>query len=51
VWGDADAFFPVDLAKKLAAAFPAATLTTVPDGRTFISMDFPDQVADVISAA
>lgn len=51
VWGDADAFFPVGLAKKLAAAFPAATLTTVPDGRTFISMDFPEQVADVISAA
>ena len=51
VWGDADAFFPLDLAEKLAAAFPDATLTTVPGGRTFISVDFPDLVADVIGAA
>ncbi|HEY4459912.1 MAG TPA: alpha/beta hydrolase [Pseudonocardiaceae bacterium] len=51
VWGDADAFFPVSLAEKLTAAFPDATLTTIPGGRTFISMEFPEQVADVISAA
>jgi pimeloyl-ACP methyl ester carboxylesterase len=51
VWGEADAFFPIALAEKLVAAFPNATLTTVPGGRTFISMDFPEQVADVISAA
>jgi pimeloyl-ACP methyl ester carboxylesterase len=49
VWGDADICFPMKFAEKLAAAFPDATLTTVPDGRTFIPLEFPDQVADVIS--
>jgi pimeloyl-ACP methyl ester carboxylesterase len=50
VWGDADPFFPIGFAKRLAAAFPDATLTPVRGGRTFVSMDFPDQVADVIAA-
>ena len=49
VWGDADRCFPVSLAQRLAAAFPDATLTTVPGGRTFISMDFPQRVADAIA--
>jgi pimeloyl-ACP methyl ester carboxylesterase len=51
VWGDADKCFPISFAKKLAAAFPNATLATVPGGRTFIPMDFPEQVADEISNA
>jgi len=51
VWGDADPFFPISFAERLAAAFPNATLTTVPGGRTFVSMEFPEQVADVISQA
>lgn len=50
-WGDADIFFPLSFGQKLAAAFPNGTLTPVPGGRTFISMEFPDQVADVISNA
>ena len=49
VWGDADKCFPIGFAEKLAGAFPNGTLTPVPGGRTFISMEFPDQVADVIS--
>ena len=49
VWGDADRYFPISVAEKLTAAFPNATLTTVPGGRTFISMEFPEQVADVIA--
>ncbi len=49
VWGDADKCFPMSFAKRLAAAFPNGTLTAVPGGRTFISMEFPEQVADVIS--
>ena len=49
VWGDADEFFPVSFAERLAGAFPHATLTLVPGGRTFVSMEFPDQVADVIA--
>ncbi|WP_211191604.1 alpha/beta fold hydrolase [Actinoplanes sp. TBRC 11911] len=50
VWGDADPYFPIGFAQRLAAAFPDATLTPVPGGRTFVSMDFPHQVADVITA-
>ena len=51
VWGDDDRFFTISLAEKLAAAFPNGTLTTVPGGRTFISMEFPELVADAISDA
>jgi len=50
-WGDADIFFPLSFGQKLAAAFPNGSLTAVPGGRTFISMEFPDQVADVIATA
>jgi pimeloyl-ACP methyl ester carboxylesterase len=49
VWGDADRCFPISFAEKLAAAFPNGTLTRVPGGRTCISMEFPDQVAEVVS--
>jgi pimeloyl-ACP methyl ester carboxylesterase len=49
VWGDADSFFPVEFGRKLAAAFPNSRLTPVRGGRTFISMEFPEQVADVIT--
>jgi pimeloyl-ACP methyl ester carboxylesterase len=48
VWGDADTCFTITFAQRLAAAFPNATLTPVPGGRTFISMEFPEQVADAI---
>jgi pimeloyl-ACP methyl ester carboxylesterase len=51
VWGDADPFFPMSFARRLAAAFPNATLTTVPGGRTFVPMDYPEPVADAISHA
>jgi len=51
VWGDADIFFPLSFGQKLAAAFPNGSLTAVPGGCTFISMEFPDQVAAVISTA
>jgi pimeloyl-ACP methyl ester carboxylesterase len=51
VWGDADRCFTIALAQRLASAFPNATLTTVPGGRTFISMEFPEQVASVIGSA
>jgi pimeloyl-ACP methyl ester carboxylesterase len=51
VWGDADSCFPISFAERLAAAFPNGTLTPVRGGRTFVSMEFPGQVADVISGA
>lgn len=48
VWGDADRCFPIEFARRLADAFPNGTLTPVPGGRTFIPMEFPQQVADAI---
>jgi pimeloyl-ACP methyl ester carboxylesterase len=51
VWGDDDKFFPLSFAERLAGAFPHASLTPVPGGRTFLAMEFPKQVADVISLA
>jgi len=48
VWGDADPFFPISFAERLAAAFPNATLTTVPGGRTFVSMEFPSRSARLL---
>ncbi|HEY1822860.1 MAG TPA: alpha/beta hydrolase [Trebonia sp.] len=51
LWGDADQYFPVDLGRRLSRAFPHATFTTVPAGRTFLPLDHPDQVASEIAAA
>jgi pimeloyl-ACP methyl ester carboxylesterase len=50
VWGDADRCFKPSFAERLAATFPNSRLTMVPGGKTFISMEFPDQVAAVITA-
>jgi pimeloyl-ACP methyl ester carboxylesterase len=51
VWGDADKCFKISFAERLAEVFLDATITPVTGGRTFISLDFPEQVADVIAAA
>ena len=45
VWGDADPYFPMDLARRLAAAFHEAKLTEVDGARTFVPLDAPDRVA------
>jgi pimeloyl-ACP methyl ester carboxylesterase len=50
-WGDADRFFPIAFADQLAAAFPNAMLSVIEGGRTFVPLDYPAQVADVISNA
>jgi pimeloyl-ACP methyl ester carboxylesterase len=51
VWGADDSFFPVALGRQLSEAFPHATLTTVPGGRTFLPLDYPDEVAAEITSA
>jgi len=45
VWGTADPFFTLDLARRLAAAFPDAELVEVPGARTFVPLDAPDRLA------
>jgi pimeloyl-ACP methyl ester carboxylesterase len=49
LWGDDDAFFPAELGRQLSEAFPHASLTTVPGGRTFLPLDHPDEVASTIA--
>jgi pimeloyl-ACP methyl ester carboxylesterase len=51
LWGDADRFFPIDLAHRLCAAFPDARLGEIPGGRTFFPLDEPQRVAHEIQAA
>jgi pimeloyl-ACP methyl ester carboxylesterase len=51
VWGDADRFFKIDLARRLRDTFTDATLVAVAGGRTFLPLDEPERVADEIRAA
>lgn len=50
LWGEDDRFFRPGLGQQLSDAFPHATLTTVPGGRTFLPLDHPDDVASEIAA-
>jgi pimeloyl-ACP methyl ester carboxylesterase len=51
LWGDADAYFRVELGRRLSESFPHATFTAVPGGRTFLPLDLPAEVASEIAAA
>ena len=51
LWGEDDPFFRPELGRQLSEAFPHASLTTVPGGRTFLPLDHPDAVASEIMAA
>lgn len=51
LWGDADPYFRVELGRRLSEAFPRATFTTVPAGRTFLPLDRPGEVVNEITAA
>jgi pimeloyl-ACP methyl ester carboxylesterase len=51
LWGEADPYFLTELGRQLSGAFPRASLTTVPTGRTFLPLDHPDEVAREITAA
>ena len=49
VWGADDRFFKVELARRLARAFPNARLIEVPGGKTFLPLDEPDLLAHEIT--
>jgi pimeloyl-ACP methyl ester carboxylesterase len=51
LWGEDDPFFLTKLGRQLSEAFPHASLTVVPAGRTFLPLDHPDEVANEITAA
>jgi len=47
-WAPGDPFFKYDLAKRLLATFPDATLVEFRGARTFVSLDQPDRLAEEI---
>ncbi len=44
-WAPEDRFFRISLARRLASAFPNATLAEIPGARTFLPLDQPGQLA------
>jgi pimeloyl-ACP methyl ester carboxylesterase len=49
VWGDADPFFKPPFARRLAADIPGARLEWVPGARTFVPLDRPERVAELVA--
>lgn len=49
VWGDADRFFRPSFARRLAADIPGARLEWVPGARTFVPLDRPERVAELVA--
>ena len=47
-WAPKDPFFKIDLAHRLADAFPDARLVEFPDALTFVSLDQPGRLAEEI---
>ena len=48
IWGEHDAFLPLTLGARLAAAIPGATFDIAPDTRHFAPEDAPRVIADVL---
>lgn len=48
VWGENDIFFSIKLARRLQRDFPDASLKVLPDSRTFVPEDKPEELAGEI---
>jgi pimeloyl-ACP methyl ester carboxylesterase len=48
-WAPEDRFFKLKYAKRLASVFPDARLELIEDARTFVSIDQPERLAELIS--
>lgn len=49
-WAPADRFFKLSDAKRLAEAIPDSRLELIDDARTFVALDQPQRVAELIAA-
>lgn len=49
VWAEDDKAFPMKLAHRLAGLIPDSRLETVPNARTFVSLDAPEKLAALIA--
>lgn len=48
VWADRDRLFPLELGRRLAAAFPRGRLEVVAGSGTFVPHDRPDRLAELL---
>jgi pimeloyl-ACP methyl ester carboxylesterase len=49
-WAPEDRFFKLEQAERLANAIPHARLETIPDAKTFVALDQPDLLAELIAS-
>jgi pimeloyl-ACP methyl ester carboxylesterase len=49
-WAPEDRFFKLADAERLANAIPDARIETIPDAKTFVSLDQPKRLAELITA-
>jgi pimeloyl-ACP methyl ester carboxylesterase len=49
VWGERDKFFPFSDAERLAVTLPHARIERVKDARTFVQLDAPERVAELVA--
>lgn len=49
-WAPEDRWFKVEHADRLAASMPNARVVRIPDAKTFVSLDQPQQLADAIAS-
>lgn len=47
-WGESDRFFKPELAERLAAMIPNSRIEKVEGGRTFVALDDPEKVSNLI---
>ena len=48
-WAPDDSLFPLELARRMAAAVPGARLETIADSRAFSMIDQPDRLAAIVA--
>jgi pimeloyl-ACP methyl ester carboxylesterase len=48
-WAPGDRFFPIKYAQRLVSEVPNARLVEIPDSKTFVPLDQPSQLADLIA--
>jgi len=48
-WAPGDHYFPIKYAERLAASTPNAHIVEIPDAKTFVALDQPYLLADVIA--
>ncbi len=47
-WAEEDRLFPIELARRLAALLPNATVVTIKDSYTFVPEDQPEELSRLV---